>query len=184
MKPNSWPAPIRKRPPIFWPTSNGTASPLPHSMNSSPACPSPRASTIGSSATPAIPAAARSRELKLDLETGVDRDGFASPQLLAPDSLLEARLAGPKTWFASTRRKAVAGILRACAGRGAHRPRPPAQRGHLRRRRGASYRRNVPAVRHSLPDRCRHERRRGRQPRRHPAHPFRPPPTPSARTAV
>lgn len=39
--------------------------------------------------------------LKLDLETGVARDGFASPQLLAPDSLLEARLAGPKTWFAS-----------------------------------------------------------------------------------
>jgi hypothetical protein len=40
-------------------------------------------------------------KLKLDLQAGVGRDGFASPQLLAPDSLLEARLAGSKTWFAS-----------------------------------------------------------------------------------
>jgi hypothetical protein len=40
-------------------------------------------------------------KLKLDIETGVGRDGFASLQLMAPDSLLEARLEGSKTWFAS-----------------------------------------------------------------------------------
>ena len=40
-------------------------------------------------------------KLQSDLETSVTRNGFASPQLLAPDSLLEARLNGAHTWFAS-----------------------------------------------------------------------------------
>lgn len=40
-------------------------------------------------------------KLRSDLEEGVNRNGFHSAQLLGPDSLLEARLAGRRTWFAS-----------------------------------------------------------------------------------
>jgi len=40
-------------------------------------------------------------QLDMDLEAGVSRQGFSTPQLLAPDSLLEARLGEGGNWFGS-----------------------------------------------------------------------------------
>lgn len=42
----------------------------------------------------------RLAQISADIRGGVDRNGFASPQLIAPDSLLEARLSKENAWFA------------------------------------------------------------------------------------